>query len=131
LSRIWFGENAFVIAGGATTVNVAEAVSPVPPSLELMAPVVLFFVPAVVPVTATVTVQLLPGVAIAPLVRETVVAPAAGANVPPQLFVAAGVAATCMPAGNVSETAMFVSPTVFPAGFVIVSVRVDVPFSGI
>jgi hypothetical protein len=130
-SAIVVGANAFAIVGGATTVNVAEAVSPVPPSLELMAPVVLFFVPAVVPVTATVTVQLLPGVAIAPLVKETVVAPAAGANVPPQLFVAAGVAATCIPAGNVSETAMFVSPTVFPAGFVIVSVRVDVPFSEI
>jgi hypothetical protein len=35
----------------------AEAVPPVPPSVEVTAPVVLFFVPAVVPVTFTEKVQ--------------------------------------------------------------------------
>jgi hypothetical protein len=131
LRRIRFGEKAFEIVGGATTVNVAVAVRPAPPSVEETVPVVLFFVPAVVPVTATVKVQVLPGVAIAPLANETVVAPAVAVNVPPQVFVAAGVTATCSPAGKASETAMFVRPTVFPAGFVIISVSVDVPFNGI
>jgi len=47
--------NALLIEGGATTKSVAVLlVVPVPPSVELMAPVVLLLVPAVVPVTLTV-----------------------------------------------------------------------------
>ena len=49
---------ALVIVGGATTVRVALAVPPVPPLVELTAPVVLFRLPAVVPVTLTTKVQL-------------------------------------------------------------------------
>ena len=55
------GLNDLVIDGGATTVTVAVLlVVPVPPSVELMAPVVLLCNPEIVPVTGTVKVQLLP-----------------------------------------------------------------------
>src|SRR5580700_7007805 len=47
------GLNALAIDGGATTARLAEAVPPVPPSVEVTAPVVLFCVPAAVPVTFT------------------------------------------------------------------------------
>jgi hypothetical protein len=36
------GENALAIDGGATTVRLAEAVPPAPPSVEVTLPVVLF-----------------------------------------------------------------------------------------
>ena len=39
--------------GGAMTDTLADAVPPVPPSVEVTAPVVLFLVPAEVPVTLT------------------------------------------------------------------------------
>ncbi len=45
--------NALAMEGGATTAIEAEAVPPVPPSVEVTAPVVLFLAPAVVPVTFT------------------------------------------------------------------------------
>ena len=41
----------FTSVGGATTVRLAEAVPPVPPSAEVTALVVLFLAPAVAPVT--------------------------------------------------------------------------------
>jgi hypothetical protein len=41
----------------AATVTLAEAVVPVPPSVELTVPVVLFLVPDVVPVTFTENVH--------------------------------------------------------------------------
>jgi hypothetical protein len=43
----------FVMLGGATTEMLAEAVPPVPPSVEVVAPVVLFCMPAAIPVTLT------------------------------------------------------------------------------
>jgi hypothetical protein len=48
------GEKFFVITGGANTTIVAEAVDPVPPSVEEIGPVVLVLVPTVVPVTLSV-----------------------------------------------------------------------------
>jgi len=45
--------NALVIVGGVATVSVAEAVLPVPPLADVTAPLVLFFTPAVAPVTVT------------------------------------------------------------------------------
>ena len=46
--------NALLIVGGsATTVRLADAVPPVPPSIEVTALVVLIFTPAVVAVTLT------------------------------------------------------------------------------
>jgi len=50
--------NALLIVGGATTVTVAVLLTaPVPPSVDVMAPVVLLLSPAVVPVTATLNVH--------------------------------------------------------------------------
>ena len=45
------GLNTFAIDGGATTLTLAEAVPPVPPSVEVTFPVVLFCKPAAIPVT--------------------------------------------------------------------------------
>src|SRR5712691_6337867 len=45
--------NDLLMVGGATTVVQALAVFPVPPSVEVTLPVVLFFNPVVVPVTVT------------------------------------------------------------------------------
>ncbi len=49
--------NALAIEGGATTGRLADAVPPVPPSVDVTLPVVLFFVPPLVPVTFTLKVQ--------------------------------------------------------------------------
>src|SRR4051794_35134866 len=51
------GLKTLVIDGGATTLIDAEAVPPVPPSVEDTFPVVLFCVPAAIPVTLTENVQ--------------------------------------------------------------------------
>src|SRR5262249_7630518 len=59
---------ALVIVGGATTVIVAVLlVVPVPPFADVMAPVVLFLTPAVVPVTVTPNVQFPPAAIAAPV----------------------------------------------------------------
>jgi len=56
--KIGFCANDLTMVGGATTVTVAVLlVVPVPPSVELMVLVVLFWTPAVTPVTVTVMVQ--------------------------------------------------------------------------
>src|SRR5712671_306998 len=47
------GLNILAIDGGATTLMLAEAVPPVPPSTDVTLPVVLFCVPAAIPVTFT------------------------------------------------------------------------------
>src|SRR5262245_53410539 len=51
------GLNALAIEGGATTSKLAEAVPPVPPSVEVTLPVVLFWGPAAMPVTFTENVH--------------------------------------------------------------------------
>jgi len=116
-----------VNCGEPLTVNVSFAVLPVPPFVEVTLPLVLFFTPAVVAVTSTVTVQE-PLAAIVPALKVNVVLPAAGAKVgAPQLVVVAfGVAATSKPAGKASVKATPVNAVpVF--GFVIVKVKVEVP----
>jgi hypothetical protein len=50
-------ENDLLMVGGATTVIEAMALVPVPPLAELTLPVLLFFTPAVVPVTVTLNMQ--------------------------------------------------------------------------
>ena len=119
-----------VTVGGATTVKVAEAVVPVPPFVELTCPVVLFTVPAVASVTLTVIAQEL-FAATVPLVKLIELAPAVVEKVPPHVLLAFGVLATCRPdpVGNVSLTASPVSATVLAAGFVIVRVSAEVPFT--
>src|SRR5713226_9079801 len=90
-------------------------VAPVPPLVELTVPVVLLLVPEVVGVTSTLTAHEL-----------MAVLPAAAVNVPPQLSLALGTAATCRPVGKLSVTATPLKAVpVF--GLVMVKVRVEVP----
>jgi hypothetical protein len=56
-SAIVAGLKALASDGGATTLILVDAVPPVPPSVEVTLPVVLFLVPALVPVTFTEKVQ--------------------------------------------------------------------------
>lgn len=51
------GLNILAMEGGVSTLMLAEAVPPVPPSFEVTLPVVLFCKPAAVPVTFTENVQ--------------------------------------------------------------------------
>src|SRR5258707_945439 len=99
------GLKALLMVGGATTVRLAVLLAvPVPPSVELMAPVVLSFTPAVVPVTSTENVHddpaagdavsVPPDKLMAPLPATAVIVPL------PQEPVTLGVAATTRPAGR-------------------------------
>ena len=94
-----------VVAGGGpapTTVTLAEAIPPAPPSTEVTAPVVLFLVPAVVPVTFALKVHeaLAASVALARLMAPD---PATAVIVPPpQLPMSPFGVETTRPAGNVS-----------------------------
>lgn len=83
--------------------------------------------PAVVPLTATEIEHVL-DVSEPPL-KLMAVLPAKGLNVPPQVLVAAGVAATSKPAGKLSVIASPFSVKAF--GLVKLIVNVDVPFKGI
>jgi len=141
-TRIGFGENCLEITGGdiAVKVSVAEPSGPVfvPVSVEEINPLTLVCGPAVVAVTSTWTVQnpfvvpTLPGI-VPPVGFPNVrlVAPPAGAQVgePPQVVLAAGVAATSTPEGNVSVNVSPVKETLF--SLVIVNVNVDVPLTAI
>ena len=102
---------------------------PVPPFVEVTAPLVLDIVPALVAVTLTVTTQDAPPAIVAPE-KLNVDTPPAGANVgEPQFEVlAAGVAATCNPVGNVSVNATPVN-AVLAFEFVIVKVNVVTSFT--
>ena len=99
------GLKFFVIVGGAITVNVAVFdVVPAPPLVELTAPVVLFLVPAEVPVTFTTRVQL-ELTARVPPVKLMLPAPCVEVKVPPQVLLAPFGVATTSPLGKVSLTA--------------------------
>jgi hypothetical protein len=124
--------NVLVMDGGEATISVAVLlVAPVPPLVELIAPVVLVTVPDCVPVTFTTIVQVAPGVAIDPPVRLMLVELAAAVTVPPQVLLTPGVEATCKPFVSVSLKAIPFSALVLNAGLVIVKVTVVVPFSEI
>src|SRR5205823_17117 len=116
--------------GGAATVKLSEAVLPVPPLVELTAPLVLVYWPAAVPVTFTTSVQLVL-TAMLPPVRLMLVEPATAVAVPPQVFDRPFGVETTRPVGSVSVNATPASATVLAAGFVMVKVSVVVPFSGI
>lgn len=110
--------------GGASTVIDAEAVFPAPNSLDETVEVVLFFTPAVVPVTFTVIVHD-PLAATPPPERLT--EPVVDCAVPPQVFVRIGPAES--PLGSVS-----VNPTpvcAIGSGFVMVKVKLVEPPIGI
>lgn len=118
------GAKALVIVGGESAASVAEAVRPVPPLVELTAPVVLTRFPAAVADTLTEIVQLLLAATEPPLRLIEVDVEVAPLTVPPQLFESEGVVATCRPVGKLSLTARPVRVTVLPVGFVMVSVIV-------
>src|SRR5436305_3173201 len=129
-SRMLAAPKPLVIVGGVATLSVAVLlVAPVPPLVELTAPVVLVTVPDCVPVTFTTIVHVLPGVAMLPPVRLMLVELAAAVTVPPQVLLTPGVDATCNPLVNVSLNAIPFSALVLLAGLVIVNVTVVVPFS--
>ena len=122
--------NVLLIDGGATTERLADAVPPVPPSVDVTAPVVLFCTPAAVPVTLTLNVHDALAASVAPA-RLTLPDPAAAAIVPPpQAPVAPLGAATCSPAGKVSVNPILVSVWL-ALGFVTVKLNEVAPFRGI
>src|ERR1700682_360827 len=90
------------VAPTATTVTLAEAVPPVPPSTEVTAPVVLVFVPNVLPVTFALKVHEALAPSVAP-VKLTLPDPALAVIVPPpQLPVSPFGVETTRPAGSAS-----------------------------
>src|SRR5262249_28466075 len=76
------GVKTVAIHGGATALMRADAVPPVPPSVEVTLPVVLFWSPAAMPVTFTENVQELLAARVAPD-RLIVLVPAVAVIVPP------------------------------------------------
>ena len=112
LSAILVGLNALAIEGGATTAMLAEAVPPVPPSVELTAPVVLFCVPPAVPVTFSEKVHDVLAANDAPERLTTFVPCVAVIVPPPQLPVKPLGVDTTRPAGKVSLNPIPVSVVV-------------------
>src|SRR5258708_21952698 len=127
-NEIVVGLNALAIVGGATTVKVMPGLAtPVPPSVEVGAPIVLLLVPAVVPVTFTENRQDYPpagNAVIVPPDRLILLLPATAVIVPlPQEAVKFGVGAITTPAGRLSVNATPLSVlAVF--GFVILKLSV-------
>ena len=102
LTLIDDGLKTLAIDGGASTLMLAEAVPPVPPSFEVTLPVVLFCSPAAVPVTFTENVHELFAASVAPDRLITFV-PAVAVMVPlPQLPVSPLGVDITSPAGSVS-----------------------------
>src|SRR5882724_9087626 len=128
-SGIVAAPNALVMVGGVATARFAVAVLPVPPLVELTLPVVLTKFPDAVPVTFTVTVQVLLAATVPP-VSETLPEPATAVAVPPHVLVNPFGVATTIPAGKLSVNATPVSATALAAGLVMVNVSEVVPFSG-
>lgn len=116
------GLKTMATESGATTVSVSVAVLPVPPLVDVTAPVVLTKEPATVPVkvTSTCTTQEL-FTAMVPPVRLMLVPVVEG--VPPQVLNEPG-SATDTPVGSVSLNATPVSATVLAAGLVMVKISV-------
>ena len=121
------GLNALPMVGGATTAKDAFDVLPEPANVSL-AVTLLFFTPAVLPFTVTVTVQFAPGARVAPD-KLTAPAPSAAEAEPVQLLLKLPGVATISPAGSVS-----VNETPFNVKFTLVLLilieRLVVVFSG-
>jgi hypothetical protein len=126
LGTIVDGLNALLIIGGATTVIDADAVLPVPLFEALTVPLVLFFTPAVAPVTVTVIVQLPLDARLPPL--KLIWFGAVVVSVP--LHCDEVPVATVNPEGSVSVNVTPVSDVVV-FGFVTVKLNTLVPPSGI
>ena len=96
------GVNTLAIAGGATTVMLADAVPPAPPCVDVTLLVVLFCVPAAMPVTFTENVQEVLAAKVA-LLRLTTFVPCGAVMVPlPHVPVSPFGVATTKPAGKAS-----------------------------
>src|ERR1035438_6846454 len=119
--------NAFVIVGDTLTVTLAEAVPPVPPSVELIVPVVLFLIPAVVLVTFTAKVHAALATSVAPA-KPTLPEPATAVIVPPpHVPLRPFGVLTTSPAGSVSVTATPLTEDAL--GLVTVKLKLVVPFT--
>src|SRR5206468_8364264 len=101
-SAIVLGLKTFAIDGGATTLTEADAVPPVPPCVDVTFPVVLFCVPAAVPVTLMLNVHDVLCASVAPVKLITFVACVAVIVPPPQLPASPFGVDTTNPAGTVS-----------------------------
>jgi hypothetical protein len=122
------GAKILAIDGGASTLRLAVAVPPVPPSVEVTLPVVLTCNPATVPVTFTENVQEALA-AIVPPLRLITFVPCVAVIVPaPQEPVSPLGVEITKPAGSVSLKPTPVSVVVF--GFVMVKLSEVDPFSG-
>ena len=129
-TEVVVGEKALLILGGATTVSVTVLLlEPVPPSVEVTAPVVLDLVPAVLPVTFTLMVQGLLS-AILPPLRLMLLLAAVAVSVPPHVLLAPFGVATTSPETRVSEKATPLK-AVPVLGLVMVNVTLVEPLSGI
>src|SRR5438552_2346681 len=122
------------MVGGATIFSVAVLlVVPVPPSVEVIAPVVLAASPATVPFTSTLSVHEILCVTVPPLRLITPV-PAAAVTDPLHVLLTLGVGATTrvpVADGSVSLKATPVrSPAAVVFGLLMVNVNVAIPFSG-
>ncbi len=133
-STMLVGLNALLSVGGPSTLRLADAVPPVPvpPSVEVMAPVVLLASPAAVPLTSTLKVHDAFWLTVPPE-RLMEPEPAAAVTVPPQLLLTLGVLATTRV--PVVEGSVSLKPTpvsvVERLGLLMVKVSVAVPFKGI
>src|SRR5215469_189614 len=123
------GANALAVDGGATTAMLAEAVPPVPPSVDVTAPVVLFCCPAAVPVTFTLNVQEAVTARVAPDKLITLVFCVAVIVPPPQVPVRPFGVEIIRPAGKVSLNPIPVS-VVDVFGLLMVKLRLVEPFNG-
>jgi hypothetical protein len=128
-SGIAVGLNALLINGGASTARLAEAGRPVPPSVDMMLPVVLFLAPAVVPVTFTTRLHELGEFASTLPDKVTVPVPAVAVIGPPHVLDTTGMGDSTKPAGKLSVKPTPVSP-VAAFGFVMLNVSVVEPFNG-
>ena len=114
LTLIEDGLKTLAMDGGASTLMLADAVPPVPPSLEVTLPVVLFCSPAAVPVTFTENVHELAAAKVPP-VRLITFVPAVAVMVPlPQLPVRPLGVDSTSPAGSVSLNATPVRAVALP-----------------
>jgi hypothetical protein len=131
LSAMLFTPNALEMVGGFSAVRIAVLLAvPVPPFVELIAPVILLNEPAAVGVTFATIVQLL-FVLTLPPASVIVPDPATAVAVPPQLSTKPFGVATTKFVGSVSVKATPFSASGLAAGFVIVKVSAVFPFTAV
>lgn len=122
-NMIWEAPNDLLIDGGSSTVMLAVAVPPDPPSLDVTLPVVLVIAPVAVPVMFTLNVHDELGASVAPD-KVTLPVPAAAVMVPPpQDPVSPLGVATARPVGNMSANPTPVIAMEFAAGLTTVNVK--------